>query len=151
MNTSDISTAHTKIKRISYALFSVSIIYIAIGVYTAFWPTTDAEVLLSVKHAGVPARNHPKGARTNAVFVSLNEVRYQYSVNGNIYQNKLLCICLPVGIDINNQMKASYFPSNPAFSVLVPGAYFDLPFVFIVIGSGLVAFAKFINKHGQGL
>lgn len=151
MNTSYISREYKKIKRISCALFSVSLIYIAIGVYTAFWPSANARILLNAKYAGgVPAMHHPKGGYTYGAFASVNGVLYEYSVNGNTYQNRLLCICLPVGIAINkDQIKASYFPGYPAISVLVPGPYFDLPFVFIVIGVGLIAFAQFVRKYGQ--
>ena len=129
------------------AFFVSSAILLVLGLYTLSWPTTNAQVeyheLDVVYLGGSMAKYAPmRGTTTQTEPVDIQVTSYSYNVGGSYYTNSTVCYCWRVGISSTpkppSESLISYFPANPAYSVLKSGPDFLLVLLLAICGGAII-------------
>lgn len=118
--------------------FAWSATALALGIYTLYWPTTEADVEYYKPQRILITGDTPKVGYTQKISADLKLALYTYKVRGVSYSSSTVCYCSTAGISNNllvpRQTRISYFPSNPEYSVLFKGP--DLLLVIMLALSG---------------
>lgn len=75
--------------------------------------------------------------------------KYIYSVKGGSYESSLVCICIPIGIDIpaaGKRVKIYHVPFWPQVSVMKRGPHFILVSILLLFGAFLWVIKRKLDR-----
>ena len=143
-----------KLKFWGVSLVILAGVFAILSFSTLFWSYTTGTVFqanqLGVNGGRLNLAPQGKYGRFSGSF-NWHTAQYDYEVDGKIYTNSLICICLPIGIEVEARKKSRVFYLSflPSVSVLVRGPHFFLASIIALLGTGLFVMGKRVFDIGQ--
>ena len=140
----------TRVVRSSFLTLGIMIILLSLS--TIFWDEGVGYISESSIHYHLNGNNKypPNGyyGRFGGTF-SWVSAKYTYKVGETRYQSRLLCVCLPVGLNVKSkgqEVTVYYLPFYPAISVLFRGPHLFLGVSLLFFSLGFGALERKIRK-----
>lgn len=142
----------------------LSLVALLIGFTTYAWPSANGyldqatlQKLESARTWALVPSSH-RGS-DGAARLSYFDARYSYSVGDDYFENRLICICLPFAIPLQEQsgegwatrIDVRYAPYWHGLSVIVPGPDIKLVGLLLLIGLALIQLDRSLGRTIQNL
>jgi hypothetical protein len=138
--------------------FSLAFITLVLSITTVFWTITEARINIEYKNTYYSDKNTVANGnlgRYGGTF-SWPSIEYEFDVAGEIYTNSIVCLCIPIGLNIdssNQHVNIHYLAFAPDISIIKTGPHFLLTITLIFLGLFFNALSyklKKINKNPRG-
>ncbi len=135
---------YRKLEFFKRLFFGFSIAIFLLSFSTVFWPEVEGQIV------EVNTKRISKGSSTNGRYgggfrgsFTWVSATYDFEVNNKYYTSSIICLCVPIGLQIgshNDKVEVYYLPLFPKISVIILGPNLFFPIFLAFLGLAMRAF-----------